>query len=121
MAKGGEDTAKINEKSDAIALLERLANAPAELPPTPPARASQRDGTEPRAPLFATFTAVSSSDLLAGCQGDAERARTARVLLGDPHAVRATGSSTGSGTRITGLRLANGTTPSPGRRAREYT
>ncbi len=69
MAKGGEDTAKINEKSDAIALLERLANAPAELPPTPPARASQRDGTEPRAPLFATFTAVSSSDLLAGCQG----------------------------------------------------
>ncbi len=63
-------------------------------------------------PRSETLKAVSSSEVLAGCQRDARRARAARADREEACDVRAMGASTGSGTRTSGLRPANGMTPS---------
>ncbi len=61
--------------------------------------------------IFATYKkrdvgAVRCSDVLAGCQGDAGRARAERLIMDANHHVRAGVSGTARGTRTPGLRPA---------------
>ncbi len=66
MAKSGEDTVKINEKSDAFALLRKPHNGQAHLHPiTTPLRSATRS-MQTITRIFATFTGVRCSAMLDG-------------------------------------------------------